>query len=309
MYYILLTRPLDDAADGCYSPFATPAGTVAMQFSIGSRLGYTVQAETPFVFNIEAQTHPRQRVETEVLTFTPQLPIERWVMPESGNRYLRVIAPPGKLSVEYTATVSFEPAIEDPAMVTELLVATLPLSVLPHLNPSRYCQSDKLQRFAQSTFGGEAQGYQRVNAICNWIHDYVAYEGGVSDAMTSAFDTVTQRAGVCRDFAHLAVALCRALGIPARYVSAYAWRLDPPDFHAVFEAFLLGPTGPGWYVFDPTRMSDAAGLVRIGIGRDAADVAFASPFGAVSFDKPEVWIEAKDTVPPATVQAVRTVDG
>ena len=131
------------------------------------------------------------------------------------------------------------------------------------------------------------------------------YEGGVSDALTSAFDTVTQRAGVCRDFAHLGIALCRTLGIPARYVSAYAFRLEPPDFHAVFEAFLLGPDGPGWYLFDPTRMSDPAGLVRIGIGRDAADVAFCTPFGSVEFDKPEVEIQALCEALPATIQAVR----
>jgi len=95
------------------------------------------------------------------------------------------------------------------------------------------------------------------------------------------------------------------LGIPARYVSAYAFRLDPPDFHAVFEAFLLGPDGPGWYLFDPTRMSDPAGVVRIGIGRDAADVAFCTPFGAVEFDKPEVYIQAIDESVLATTQAVR----
>lgn len=280
-----------------------------MQFNLGSRLGYSIQAETPFVFNIEVQTGARQTIETEALTFTPSLPVERWTMPESGNRYFRVIVPPGKLSVEYTATVTLDTVLQDPAAVTEIAAATLPLSVFPHLYPSRYCQSDKLERFARSTFGDAAPGYARVNAICNWIHDYVFYEGGVSDALTSAFDTVTQRAGVCRDFAHLAVALCRTLGIPARYVSAYAWRLDPPDFHAVFEAFLEGPNGPGWYIFDPTRMSDPAGLVRIGIGRDAADVAFASPFGAVDYDRPEVWIEAIGPAAEATVQAVRSEDG
>jgi transglutaminase-like putative cysteine protease len=182
----------------------------------------------------------------------------------------------------------------------------LPLSVFPHIYPSRYCQSDRLERFARSTFGGLDQGYARVNGICNWIHDYVSYEGGVSDALTSAFDTVTQRAGVCRDFAHLGIALCRTLGIPARYVSAYAFRLQPPDFHAVFEAFLQGPDGPGWYLFDPTRMSDPAGLVRIGIGRDAAEVAFCSPYGPVQYDKPEVWIEALGEAGPLSTDAVRT---
>jgi transglutaminase-like putative cysteine protease len=110
---------------------------------------------------------------------------------------------------------------------------------------------------------------------------------------------------VCRDFAHLGIALCRTMNIPARYVSAYAFRLNPPDFHAVFEAFLQGPNGPGWYLFDPTRMSDPAGLVRIGVGRDAADVAFGSAFGAVSYDIPQVHIEADGEQSPATTQAIR----
>ena len=178
--------------------------------------------------------------------------------------------------------------------------------MLTLLYPSRYCQSDKLERFARSTFGSLSPGYATVNGICNWIHDYVAYEGGVSDALTSAFDTVTQRAGVCRDFAHLAIALCRSLGIPARYVSAYASQLEPPDFHAVFEAYLGAPRNGAWYIFDATRMADPAGLVRIGIGRDAAEVAFCSPYGATGYDKPEVWISQVGGDSLATVQAVRT---
>ena len=125
--------------------------------------------------------------------------------------------------------------------------------------------------------------------------------------LTSAFDTVTQRVGVCRDFAHLGMALCRALGIPARYVSAYAWRLDPPDFHAVFEAFLNGPSGAGWYLFDPTRMSSPDALVRIGIGRDAAEVAFCTAYEEVESDAPQVWISGDgNATGPITTSAVRT---
>jgi transglutaminase-like putative cysteine protease len=279
-----------------------------MQFKLGCRLGYTASAQTPFLFNIAAQRLGSQIIESESVTLTPVLQPEHWVMPESDNRYFRVNAPPGRLLVEYEAQVNLTPILEDPSGVKEMPVARLPLSVFPHLFPSRYCQSDQLERFARSTFGAIEPGYSRVNGICNWIHDYVAYEGGVSDAMTSAFDTVTQRAGVCRDFAHLAIALCRALGVPARYVSAYAFRLQPPDFHAVFEAYLEGPQGGAWYLFDATRMSDPAGIVRIGVGRDAAEVAFCSPYGPLSFDKPEVWIEALGPAPAPTIQAVRLGD-
>ena len=102
-----------------------------------------------------------------------------------------------------------------------------------------------------------------------------------------AADTATERAGVCRDFAHLGITFCRALGIPARFVSAYAWQLDPPDFHACFEAYL----GDRWYLFDATRLAPTNGLVRIGTGRDAADTAFATVFGAVQLNNLDVYIE------------------
>ena len=279
-----------------------------MRFRIGCQLGYRVKGPTPFVFNIEAASFPTQTVVEESFAVEPKLEIERWLMPESGNRYLRCLVQEGPLTLTYRATVDLASRLEAAEDVVELAPGDLPLSVLPHLWPSRYCQADKLNRFAQRTFGSKPMGYRRVNDICNWIHDNVDYEGGVSDELTSAFDTVTERAGVCRDFSHLAIALCRAIGIPARYVSAYAYRLEPPDFHAVIEAFLLGPTGPGWYVFDPTRKSAADGLVRIGIGRDAAEVAFATPFGDIEFDKPKVWIETDQTAADSTTQAVRTSD-
>lgn len=113
---------------------------------------------------------------------------------------------------------------------------------------------------------------------------------------------------MCRDFAHLGIALCRAHGIPARYVSGYASRLEPPDFHAVIEVYLTGPTGPGRYLFDPTRKAAPDGIVRIGLGRDAAEVAFASPFGAFDYDKPDISIGTAGASDAITTQAVRTTD-
>lgn len=278
-----------------------------MRFKLGCELAYDVQQSTPFVFNVELAPVASQTIVSERLTLTPRLEPERWTMPETGNRYLRVVAPAGRLTLRYEAEADLVPTLERPEDVSELAAAEIPLPTLVHLYPSRYCQSDKLQRLAQRTFGAERPGYNRVTAICNWIHDNVDYVGGVSDEMTSAFDTATERAGVCRDFAHLAISFCRALGIPARYASAYAWQLDPPDFHAVIEAFLLGPGGPGWYLCDPTRKAAANGLARIGIARDAAEVAFASPFGQVGFDKPKVWIDSVDEASNAspTSQAVR----
>jgi transglutaminase-like putative cysteine protease len=280
-----------------------------MDFSVQATLGYRVQQETPFVFNVQAQTFTGQAIKSESLRIEPELMTEEWTMPESGNRYFRLIAPAGGFKIIYQATLDLSHSAEDPATVFEVSPAKLPLSVLTHLYPSRYCQSDRLDRFAQRTFGKLPMGYQRVVEVCNWIHDNVDYVSGASDALTSAYDTVSQRAGVCRDFAHLGIALCRALGVPARYVSAYAWRLEPPDFHGVFEAFLRGPSGFGWYTFDPTRMADPKGIVRIGVGRDAAEVAFCTQFGEMDYDKPEVSIVGPADAPPATTQAVRAQNG
>ena len=123
--------------------------------------------------------------------------------------------------------------------------------------------------------------------ICNWINSEVDYLFGTSDTTTTAADTFSLRAGVCRDFAHLGITFCRALGIPARFVSCYAWQLDPQDFHAVFEAYL----GDRWYLFDATRLCPLDGIVRIGIGRDAADTAFATFYGQVESSSKRVWIE------------------
>jgi transglutaminase-like putative cysteine protease len=305
MYPLQYTRHPGFAAPTCSEDTTRAA---AVEFQVTSKLSYRVQSPTPFVFNVEASTFPGQTVMTEALTIQPELPLERWTMPESGNRYVRLIAPPGGFTVHYQAKVALSHRLENPAQVHEVPPGELPLGVLTHLYPSRYCQSDRLERFARRGFGALPPGYARVAAICNWIRENVDYESGASDALTSAYDTVSQRAGVCRDFAHLGIALCRALGIPARYVSAYAWRLQPPDFHAVFEAFLTGPSGPGWYLFDATRMAAAEGVVRIGIGRDAAEVAFCTQFGEMDYDKPEVSITGPADAPPATTQAVRTQD-
>jgi transglutaminase-like putative cysteine protease len=280
-----------------------------MKFTFGCALAYRLPAPTPFVFNIEAAGCGGQHLREEELVLTPDVAVERWTMPESGNRYLRVTAGPGEFRLEYTGVTTLQPHLEDPGAVVQVPSGQLPFEVYTHLYPSRYCQSDRLERFVRNTFSEAPTGYHRVNAVCNWIRDHVEYASGTSDASTSALDILVQRAGVCRDFAHLAIALCRALGIPARYVSAYAWRLDPSDFHAAMEAWLQGPEGGAWYLFDPTRMSASEGIVRIGVGRDASEVAFSSPFGAFEAEVPRVWINGpEDADAPSTTQAVRYAD-
>jgi len=195
------------------------------------------------------------------------------------NRLVGVRAPcvqlNGRLELVYNAAISVEPELLEDNGLNVTPLHELPLEALVFLYPSRFCQSDLLARFAMREFTNIESGFERLTRICNWIYEYVEYLQGTTNSSTSAFDTATQRAGVCRDFAHLGIALCRARGIPARFVSAYAYGLNPPDFHAHFEAFL----GGRWILADPTRLSPQSSFVRIGQGRDAADTSFATIFG------------------------------
>lgn len=262
-----------------------------MKFNVASRLAYEVRDTTVFLLNIEAAALRNQKILSERLNLTPAVAVDRHEL-DGGTRLVRVVVEPGTFEVDYAATIDLSMYDADPASLRETPVAELPLEVTPFLNPSRYCQSDRLARFALREFGALPPGHQRVTAICNWIYDHVDYLSGSSNSETSAYDTMVQRAGVCRDFAHLGIAFCRALSIPARFASSYAWQLDPPDFHAVFECYLDG----AWYLFDPTRKAALQGLVRIGVGRDAADAAFATIYGHAAMTDMAVSIDPVEEV-------------
>jgi transglutaminase-like putative cysteine protease len=272
-----------------------------MRFSVGCSLQYDVLSETTLILNIEAQRGGGQVLLGEAYD-GPAGDIHE--VPETGNRYRRMVLPPGTHVITYSAEVETRPLmIGDTEAVGEVPVSELPFDVLPHLAPSRYCESDRLARFAARQFGSLPTGHERVQAICNWIFEHVDYVEGSSDSLTSAHDTFTSRAGVCRDFAHLGITLARALGIPARFVSAYALELVPQDFHAVFEAYLDGR----WYLFDATRLCPIDGIVKIAVGRDAADTAFATFYGELGGPPKLVTVEKLDATAPQrdwTVEAV-----
>ena len=249
-----------------------------MKFRLRCELQYEIATPTTLILNIEAQRGGRQRILGEAFTIEPQVSSEEYEVPETGNRYRRMLLQPGSYSVWYTAEIESTPTTRSVASIPQVPIVDLPFDVMNHLYPSRYCQSDKLARFAWRQFGDIADGYEKVTAICNWIYDNVDYLEGSSDSSTSAYDTFTLRAGVCRDFAHLGITFARALGIPARFVSAYALDLVPQDFHAVFEAYLGGQ----WYLFDATRLCPLDGILKIAVGRDAADSAFLTFFGQLS---------------------------
>ncbi len=254
---------------------------------MGCDLTYEVEAPTVLLLNVSIATTAHQCVLAEAMTVMPYVLGSPFLVGEEQNRFQRFLLEPGTVRITYTATASLNPAMDRPRDVEQIDYAKLPAHVLPYLNPSRYCESDRLAPIALEMFGAMPQNFQRVTAICDWIAKNVRYLGGTTDARTTACDVLIQRTGVCRDFAHLAITFCRALGVPARYVSGYACRLEPPDFHGFFEAYLDG----SWFLFDPTRLAPTAGLVRISAGRDAADTAFATIWGSATMSSMKVWAQ------------------
>jgi transglutaminase-like putative cysteine protease len=201
---------------------------------------------------------------------------------------------PGELKLSYMATVDIAHHCADPAQLPEVPVHRLPPEVMGYLYPSRYCQSDRLVKMAINEFGTLWQGHGRVQAIQDWVRKHVTFTSNTSNSNTSAVDTMIEQVGICRDFAHVMIALCRALSIPARFVTGTDYGADPvlgpPDFHAYVEVFL----GDRWYLFDPSGTTIPMGLVRFGTGRDAADVAFATIFGSVVTHAPVIHAWAVD---------------
>lgn len=244
---------------------------------IDAQLDYEVAAPAHMLLNIEAARSGTQAVVSEVLTIEPPTEMQVFCDEGSGNRFIRFDASPGPLKISYKATVQRAHVLVPPDL-PEVSVSEVPDEVLHYMMPTRYCESDLMSRCAQQLFGDLPPGIGRVQAIVDWIHDSIAYEPGSSNSTTTAREVFVERAGVCRDFAHLGITFCRALNIPARLVVGYVWFDEPPqDFHAVFEAWLGGQ----WVLFDPTRMAPVDRLVRVGTGRDAKDVAFCTIFGNV----------------------------
>lgn len=251
-----------------------------MKLRVTGNVGYVVLEPSTFILNIHALRTPAQAVIEETFTVEPYYKIEELTPQHGENRFMRLQVPePTTVTMSYSAVIDTSFKQTPVSELTDVPVSEMDSSVLPYLFPSRYCQSDKLFRFANSKFGNIKNAFERVLALTNWIHDNVEYLSGSTNSQTSAYDTVAEQAGVCRDFAHLGIALCRALDIPARYFTGYAYQLNPPDFHACFEAYLGGQ----WIIFDATKLVPLNGLVKIATGRDAADAAIATIFGRVNF--------------------------
>jgi transglutaminase-like putative cysteine protease len=264
-----------------------------IRLQIAIQLDYEVSATgSDFVFNIHAAQTARQHVLDEQLTLSQPVAYRVEKEPGSGNRLLRFSAPPGQLQVNYRATLDVDHFISSPELIPEVPVAKLPPEALVYIYPSRYCPSDRLHQLAMREFGNRWQGYGRVQGICDWVRERTTFASNTSTSQTSALDTLLDQTGVCRDFAHLMIALCRAINIPARFATGIDYGADPAlgptDFHAYVEVYL----GDRWYMFDPSGTAIPMGFMRFGIGRDAADTAFATIFGGVKTHAPVIDIQA-----------------
>ena len=274
-----------------------------MKFKVSSELAYQFNSPGTLILNIHALKTSYQQILEEFFLVEPYFYYEELISVSADNRFVRVnITEPSPVKLRYNATVENSYLLLDPGVLFEVQVRDMDALVLSYLNPSRYCQSDKLYRLANNMFGHIENAFEKVLALTDWIYNNVEYLSGSTNSQTSAYDTVTEQAGVCRDFAHLGIALCRALTIPARYFTGYSYKLSPPDFHACFEAYL----GGRWIIFDPTRLAPLNGLVKIATGRDAADTAIASIFGDVRFDAISVTCEvAEESFSPHTYSYVK----
>jgi transglutaminase-like putative cysteine protease len=202
---------------------------------------------------------------------------------DDGNRWSRFHAAAGRTSFRYEARFADSgQADRQQPNAPECAVGVLPIAAYRHLNPSTYCDTERLAPLAWSTFGDGPTGWYRVQAICDWIHARIRYDYGATAPDRTASQTLDLGGGVCRDFTHLGISLCRCLNIPARYCTGYLLadpdhpEQEPVDFAAWFEAYL----GDRWYAFDPRHNVPRRGRVLIGRGRDAADVPFLRSFGS-----------------------------
>jgi transglutaminase-like putative cysteine protease len=277
---------------------------IRMQMQI--ELSYEVDAfGADFVFNIHAARTPSQVVSNESLVLSQPITPQIHTDPFTRNRYMRLRALPGPLRLKYASTIDLTHHVADLSQVKEVPVHRLPPEVMGYIYPSRYCQSDQLGALANREFGAMWQGLDRVQAIQDWVQRHVSFTSNTSIANTSAIDTIQQGAGVCRDFAHVMIALCRALNIPARFTTGTDYGADtvlgPPDFHAYVEVYL----SDRWYIFDPSGTAIPRGLVRFGTGRDAADVAFATIFGGVQAQAPVIRAWAVEDAAKGWIAPVR----
>ena len=257
-----------------------------MKLKAGCELSLSAAEPVPLVAMLRPRSGEAQWIISEHYDLEPFVRAIEYV-DSFGNLCQRLTAPTGKFRILTEVVIEVTDTIIVGHGVAPGPMEALPNQALQFMLPSRYCPSDTLENLATEITKGAAPGYDQAQAICGWIREHIAYRYGVSNGSTSASDTLRDKAGVCRDFSHIGISLCRALRIPARMAVGYLYQLDPMDLHAWFEAFIDGR----WYTFDATQKEPKGGRITIAYGRDAADVALLTQFGPLKVDNTRVWVE------------------
>ncbi|MEC9067432.1 transglutaminase-like domain-containing protein [Pelagerythrobacter marinus] len=255
-----------------------------MAISIDLSFAFRMEQPTDVLLQFEAAPIPEQRLLETDTRATKGAHFARIPAQDAIGERVWIRAE-GRYEVTYRATVAVERMQADIAGLERLPPHELPGETVQYLFDSRYCPADRFQSFVEAEFG-RSRGGARIAAIRDWIAGNFAYAPGSSTSNTTGLDSFIERRGICRDYAHVTIMLARASGVPARFVSCFAPGVTPQDFHAVAEVFLTDPTTPGggaWYLVDATDMARADEIVKIGVGRDAADVSFMTSFGPTEF--------------------------
>jgi len=250
------------------------------------QISYRTTSPIPAIMMLRPRSGYAQWITREEYAFEPHAPVVEYT-DNFGNLCQRVLIPKGNFEVRCSCRAHTADEVDVDASAPFVSVHELPESALEFLLPSRYCQADLLNDLASSIAGKELPGYPQVAAIEQWLRREMKNVRGTSNAQTSAVDTANIKTGVCRDYAHLGIALTRSLNIPARMVVGYLYELEPMDLHAWFEAFV----GGRWFTFDGTQKVPRGNRITIGFGRDAADVALTSNYGALELKEMKVTVE------------------
>ena len=283
--------------------------SVAQELTIrcGFEFVYEAAAPTPAILKTQPRPDPWQRIEKEQRTIFPRVPVQNFE-DAHGNIVQRLTLPPGRTTVRHDIFIAVPVTTDDHWLIDQPVpVADVPPHLLPYTLPSRYCDSDRVMNFALQQFSNFPEGLPRVQAICDWVHRNIQYRWGSGSTLTAASDVLAQGFGVCRDFAHLAVALSRCFNVPTRYVTGYVPDVgcrvpeSPMDFHAYMQVYV----GHRWYTFDARFNVPRIARINIACGLDAVDGAFSTLFGPASLAWFNVWAYQID---PAEVNLGDPID-
>ncbi len=258
-----------------------------MRIQARNSIQVVCEEDCPVVAMLRPRSGADQWVVAERYEITPWVPATEYV-DCFGNLCQRYTLPRGESTVLVETEVEVAEQIDVDRKAAQIPPAQLPDETMVYLLQSRYCPSDKMEERARDIVQGCAPGYPQAERIHDWIRDHIEYRYGVSESSTCALDTLRDGAGVCRDFAHVGVALSRSLKMPARVVVGYLNGLDPMDMHAWYEVYL----GGRWFAFDATQKEPRGGRIVVAHGRDIADVAFFSNYGPMEIGKMEVSVKA-----------------